>query len=174
MHLERLGRAGPRLSDIGVHGPATPAFLAAADTVGINWIVLDMEAPVPGGARTVPPAWALLLLGARRDVVTRTLTHVGRAAAEVVFARDEDEWASAMVLAATGVARCVGLVTDDVHAIEACSHQRHVDAVWAATAPDASLVQLCRWSGTGLLLASDTIRQRPERGPVAPAPRAAD
>ena len=176
MHVQRLGRAGPLLSAIGVRGPAPASFLSTAAAVGINWLVLDLRAGGADAAATssVPPDWSLLLIGADAARAAAVLRRVERPAADVAFAAGEADWPAAVALVAAGLARCAGLVTDDAASVEACRTDRHVDAVWTAEPPDPSLVQVCRWSGTGLLVAADTIGPPDVPGPTGGRSGAAD
>jgi hypothetical protein len=103
-----------------------------------------------------PDGWAVVVLGSRPDPVRRALTGLGREVADVVIARGADEWPVAVALAGAGLARCIGVATDDPRVVEACRRRHHVDAVWSTDAGDA-LVRVCRWGGTGILRAGNAL-----------------
>ena len=146
MQRQRLGRFGPQLSALGLRWPSPLV-------PEVNWLVVDVSNPVD---LVAPDGWAVVLLGSGAAPVRRALAGLGRDVADVVVARDIDEWPAAVALAGAGLARCVGVATDDALVVETCRWRHHVDAVWS-TEPDDALVRVCRWGGTGILRAADAL-----------------
>lgn len=164
----RLGRFGPRVSQMGLRwqGDRPPGRVRP----DIDWVVAAVGDAPPAA---VLGARSLVVDGVQannaRAQLTDTCLRTGRDAVDVALLHatpgaEEEEWDDLVGLADDGLARCIGIVTDDPRSVERCETRRHVDAVWArasALLEGDALVRVCRWSGTGLLTGVS--------GPVEPA-----